>query len=111
MIQQSAPAQRTGQAVPRSAAIVPNFRLGDTAPKTSYFAEYARPGQYGVTSSMVYSQRALPAMISPGQAGIQSAMPGPALEWSSRPFSNLVLSAFAMGAAWATRPLLNSAGI
>ena len=106
MIQQSAPAHCNGQAVARCADNEPNFCLGDTAPKTSKSAEYVWPEHYGVTSPNVDSQIALPAMISPGQAGIQSSMPGQTLEWSSQPLSSLVLSAFAMGAAWATRPRL-----
>ena len=120
--QQSVPASRTGQAVSSNTTNAPNFGLSDTAALTSGIAKYSWPGpsyatlthlaQHVVTSPLVGSQIELPVLTCPVQA-IPLPLTGHLQGRNFQPCSDLLLSAFAMGAAWATRPVptFTSSGI
>ena len=111
--QQSFPAPRAEQGV-ASSTNAPNFCLGKTVAMTCGIANYSwpvqtssstnHPAQYGVTSPLIDSQTAVPVMICPVQVEPQS-MSAQLHGQNFHPCSSLLLSAFAMGAAWATRPV------
>ena len=93
-------ARRSSASSPTDA---PNFCREGAAPNTCSISEYSPSGPYhqltnnlanrGVTSSYDEKQRAL------NQRPMSGQLHGP----SSQPYSSLLLSAFAIGAAWATK--------
>ena len=110
--QQSVPASRTGQAVASSTIYAPYFGLGDTVAMTSgnswlgpSYATITHLAQHVVTSPLVDSQIEVPVMICPVPAIPQSLTGQMHAGRNFQPCSNLLLTAFAMGAAWATRPV------
>ena len=113
--QQSVLASRTGQAVASSTIYAPNIGLCDTAALTSGIAKNSWPGpsyatithlaQDVVTSPLLDSHIEMPVMRCPVRAIPQSLTGQMHAGRTFQPCSNLLLTAFAMGAAWATRPV------
>ena len=105
--QESAHAQLAGHSIAISTACASNPCIDAAAAKTCSIAECSKPGATcGSTNHLALRGVTPPSGMQPAltEAGSQWLISSQAQVQSSQQFSSLLLSAFAMGAAWAARP-------